>query len=330
MTPENLQGNVRLYACGGGGINVGHRFEKHRGQLDAGFATIDTAYIDTSMSNMRADIKAEHCYLLEGLDGSGKIRKENYQEIASRTRDILQRFQPADLNIVLSTAAGGSGSVIAPSLVSELLDLGLPTVVVCIGSAETKLDTENTLKTLKSYEAVARLREAPVVVAYFQNGDGSPRSKVDAKIESLVVSLCALFSRQNRELDSKDLFNFLRFDRVTSFGPMVAALNLVDKDSKLDGLGSVITVATIAADEETVKFPQMPQYQCAGFVPATISEQVLSHVPLHFVTSDGVITEAALKLQNLLKELEASQKSRTRAANLLTTSDSATDNGLVL
>ena len=163
------KGKVTVYCAGGAGLNVGQYFEKHRGNNEPAFAEINIVYIDTSRSNLRANISADNCYMLKGMDGSGKMRSENHEEIAVHIRAILQQFKPADLNIVLSSAAGGSGSVIAPLLTSELLKSEVPTVVISIGSADTKTDIENTLDTIKSYEAIARMRKAPIVMSYVQN-----------------------------------------------------------------------------------------------------------------------------------------------------------------
>lgn len=104
---EIQKGKVRLFCCGGGGINIGLRLEKYRGHQEAGFAQLETVYIDTSRSNLNRSVDQDNCYLIEGLDGSGKIRAENHQEISQRIRDILQTHKPGDVCIVLSTAAGG-------------------------------------------------------------------------------------------------------------------------------------------------------------------------------------------------------------------------------
>lgn len=45
---DSIKGQVRIYACGGGGLNIGQRLEKHRGVTEAGFAVPQIAYIDTS------------------------------------------------------------------------------------------------------------------------------------------------------------------------------------------------------------------------------------------------------------------------------------------
>ena len=325
------KGKVKLYACGGGGINVGHRFEKHRGKSETGFAEIDVTYIDTSRSNIKSDIDADNLYLLSGLDGSGKIRAEDHKVIADHIRDILQKHQPGDVNVILSTAAGGSGSVIAPSLVSELLDRQIPVIVVTIGSADTRLDAQNTLKTLKSYEAVAKLRNAPVVMYYVQNSPTMARSEADKKVESLITSLCALYSRENRELDSQDLFNFLRFDRVTSFPVQLAALSMVEPASDIATLGNVISVASLSQGEDTkASFHVMPEYQCVGFLPTGADAKVIAATPLHFVTSDGIFVEVAAQLNGLLKDLDQSQAARIQKVSIVSDRDSTTAAGLVL
>ena len=329
-TPLNGKGKVRIYACGGCGINIGHLFEKHRNLAEPAFAELDIVYIDTSKSNMRSHIKEDHCYMLDHLDGSGKIRSENHEEISSRIRAILQEFKPADLNIVLGSAAGGSGSVIGPLLVSEMLDSQVPTIVVNVGSADTRLDAENTLKTIKSFEAVARMRKAPVVMSYVQNSESTSRSEADAFIVSTIMGLCVLFSRENRELDSRDLFNWLRFDRVTSFPVQLAALTLVQDQTEIKELGNIITVATLAKEGANTALKQIPEYQCVGYLPENTDEVVISKAPMHFVTSDGVFPEVVAHLNKLLKDIEAQTNARVKKATILNANDTPNDDGLVL
>lgn len=104
------QGQVRVFCCGGGGINIGSMLEEYRGSEEIAAARLNPVYIDTSKSNLarnRHSINDEYCYVIDGLDGSGKLRAENYESITEHVRDILQKFKPLDLNIVISTAAGG-------------------------------------------------------------------------------------------------------------------------------------------------------------------------------------------------------------------------------
>lgn len=330
-TQENVtKGRVRIFSCGGAGVNIGQHFEQHRGASESAFAEIDVVYVDTSRSNLRTTINPDHCYMLDGMDGSGKVRSENHQEIDGRIRAILQKFKPVGLNIVLSSASGGSGSVIGPLLTSELLGSESPTIVIAIGSADSRLDAENTLKTIKSYESIARMRKAPVVMSYVQNSKTNSRSEADASVIAMVMALCVLFSRENRELDSRDLFNFLRFDRVTTFPAQLAALTLVEGKAEIKDLGNVISVATLAKEGGVTTLKETPDYQCVGYFPETADESILQKAPMHFVTSDGIFPEVAIHLQKILRDLESVQSARVKRQGFLSNTDSATESGLVL
>jgi hypothetical protein len=324
------KGKVRLYSCGGCGTNIGAQLEEFRDRTEVAFAALDIVYVDTSKSNLHSEIDIKNCYLLDGLDGSGKIRSENHEVIATHIRAILQKFPPADLNIVLHSAAGGSGSVIGPLLTSELLASGVPTVVIAIGSADTVLDATNTLKTLKSYESIARSRKAPVVMTYAQNSQELMREDADANAVSTVMALCVLFSRQNRELDSKDLFNFLRYDLVTSFDPQLVSLTLVEGQQSVENLGNVITVASLAKTQTAATMPVMPEVQYVGYLPDNASEKIMNNVPLHFITSDGVFPEVATRLQKLLSDQERNVAARVPKASVLSKDDNIVGTGLVL
>ena len=81
------QGKVRIYGAGGLGNNIAKTYV---GQKDiAGFATPLVSFIDTSRSNLDASIPNEAIFVLEGTDGSGKVRRENHQAIADSIKQIL-------------------------------------------------------------------------------------------------------------------------------------------------------------------------------------------------------------------------------------------------
>jgi cell division GTPase FtsZ len=324
------KGKIRVYSVGGAGMNLGSLLEKHRNQTEVAFGEIEINYIDTSKSNLRSNIDQSHCYLIDGLDGSGKIRSENHEEINDRIRAILQQFKPADLNIILGSAAGGSGSVIGPLLTRELLAQEVPVIVLNVGSADTRIDAENTLKTIKSYESVARLSNAPVVMYYVQNSQTTPRLEADNLMFNMVLSLAVLFSRENREMDSRDLFNWLRFNRVTTFPVQLASVSLVEDKESMSEIGNIISVATLAREGMNTALSEKPEYQCVGFLPENADDPVLSKAPLHFVISDGIFNSVHSHLTSILKELEEKQQARLKHTNLLNDKDKPHDNGLVL
>jgi len=303
--------------------------EQFRGVKEPGMGVLDQVYIDTSHSNAKG-VNPDHSYFFDDMDGSGKVRKENHEEIAARTREILLKFPPQDLNIVLNSGSGGSGSVIGPSLVSELLERNLPVVVIMIGTTDTRLEIDNTVKTIKSYEAIAKLRKTPVAMGYFQNSVATPRPKVDTLVLQLVSALMTIYSRENSELDSKDLHNFLHFDLVTTFKPQLASLLAVNGEFPAHvTTGSVISVASLAKEGEITSLPFVPDYQCTGFLPPDAHERVQKASPVYLVTVADLPGAAMKELTAALTNLDEAQRARVQTAKILNDSDKATDSGLV-
>jgi hypothetical protein len=334
MTHERELGLVRLFSCGGAGINIGSKVAAMlTKQTDQNvFANLDTVYLDTSKANLHAGIPADKLYLVDGKDGSGGIRAENYEDIAPRTREILNLFKPADLNIVVSSGGGGTGAVLASCLTSELLGNDKLTIVVMVGDDATKTWTENTLKTIKSYQNIAiNTRKKPVVMYYLQNGRDMNRAAVDARVQDLVSALLLLFSRRNRELDGMDLYNWINFHRVTSYSPNLVALSLfTDKvDTDLNKIGNLISITTLAADGLDPTLAKRPEMQKVGFVDGTFNGKTLSS-PYHYVTSDGVFGDVAKHLNKVLDEFKTDEGARVAQANIIGKNDVATDTGVVL
>lgn len=327
---QSQKGQVRLYAAGGAGMNIGSQMEMHRNTNEKSFANLDIVYLDTSRSNLNKTIAQDSCYLIDGLDGSGKVRAENHEQISQHIRVILQKFEPTDLNIVLHSTAGGSGSVIGPLLASELLASNVPTVVVAVGSADTLIEANNSLKTLKSYAAISDMRELPLILSYSQNSADKGRETADAVAVRTVLALCALFSRENFEMDSKDIQHWLRFDKTTSFRPQLASLTLVEAGDEVPNLGNVISVATLAKRSDRTALDNAPEYQTVGFLADDADDSLRSRAPLHFIISDGVLAQSAKVLQGVVDKFQASGGIRQQSAGLLAKGDRPVGTGLVL
>ena len=340
MTIEKTKGRIRVYACGGAGVNTGKRIADQFGTNQAvqdGLASIEVSYIDTSRANVDQRVKDDQFYQIKALsgdqlDGSGKIRRENAEPIMSYVPEILERFEPGDLSIVVSSASGGSGSVIAPSIVSQLLERDKPVIVILISSTDSRLDVENSLKTLKSYDGVRQQREKPVVMAYFQNSPETKRGQVDDAVLRLIGGLMVVYSRENEELDSKDLFNFLRFDRVTNYKPQLAALHLFTTQLDLQEDEAVVTVASLRnrANGDLESLPFTPDYLTVGYLPSKIDDKILTAAPIHLVTTSNLVTSAAKRLAERLADLDKAAKARVAPAAIIGEGDKRADNGLVL
>jgi len=338
---------VTLYACGGAGINVAKTFEKYRREgnspehNDEAFARINPVYIDTSRTNLSDGVADDkHIYIVKStdpitgqveLDGSGKKRSINADVISQHTLDMLQTYVPTNVSIVISSASGGSGSVIAPSIVSELLDRDKIVIVLLMGSEDSVIEIENTSKTIKTYENIAKLRKKPVVVFYANNSDfDKGRTQVNQEMVETITRLSALFSGNNRELDSKDLENWVNFNKTTSFTPKIAFLDCYYGKIEQLKSGQVISIATLCLEGENSSPGIIAEYQAVGYVTKEQNTQLNISPNIHYVILDGIFNDVHVELAQKLRSFDEEKRARVVKQTILTEQDKPTSNGLIL
>ncbi len=337
LSNEYSDVKVRVYSAGGGGINILSELWQTRIEPTHGFASILPCYIDTSVSNFgNKKILEEDAYVFEGIDGSGKVRATNYDDINKNIKAILVKFKPTLFNIVIHTGSGGSGSIIAPMIVSELKARGHQVVVFMLGSTDTRIEIENTIKTLKSYESIAEKRNNPVVVSYVENSKKQPRVVINQRIKRMVCHLLGLLSGQNDELDTADLKNWLEYTKITQSPARLASLNFAATATELNEVGTIVSLATLATQEMDTSIEATPAYQCVGYVPSVWktgtpnSLSIIGDEPLHFTISDDYIASDSGRLIKLLKELDDVFNSRNTRESIIDKNDNRTDTGVIL
>ena len=322
---------LNLYCAGGSAINLGRSFNQYRGQSNDGYADINTYFIDTSRSNMDPDVPEAATFLFDGVDGkggSGKVRNANYPEIAERSPEILHKFKPSAVNVVLHSASGGSGSAIGPVLVSEMLARGEMVIVLMVGSTSSKKEIENTVNTFKSYESISAKRGAPVVAYYRENSTDMSRGEVDKQIQLALVLLATLFSGQNRELDMADLRNFINYQKVTSYAPHLVCLDFFSKEIKLEAGENLLTVASLTNQSAPTELSIPTEYQAVGFLPETMKDAIKLDLPVHACVLSGHFNTAMKRLENKLK-VYSDLRTTVVEKSIVSASDSSTPDGLV-
>lgn len=331
MQAVELAGNVRIYGCGGCGINLAAKVGQHPAEL--GLAAVDVVLVDTSRSNLKSvATEGFNTYLLDGVDGSGKIRRENSEAIADKIGDLLLEHRPLDLNIVCFSSAGGSGSVFGPLIVKALLERDAPVVAFMVGSMESAITATNSLNTLKSLDVISERADAPLVIYYNQNRRDEPRSNVDRDLVNAMLAFRVLGSKQNEGLDSRDLQNFLRFDRACRAQPQLSLLEIiatrdVEEIAQL-GINHVISVASIFRSTDALPFPMPNEYQATGYLPAGIGEAHPEE--LHFVIHTDEVSKILKSLTDSVKEFEDFAKSRSNKVRIVGNDDATDESGLIL
>lgn len=335
---------VRIYACGGCATNVASTLESSRKTSVTGFSKYELCYVDTSKSNMfKKNLNEEDVFVFNDVDGSGKIRKENHKVIAENTKAILQKFKPETFNIVVSSASGGSGAIIASSLVSELLKSSKEVIVVLVASFNSTIEVENNTKTLQSYEAIAKLRGKNVNMVYLQNSTTTnDENQVNAQATQIISMLLGLMSGEHEQLDTADIKTWLNHNKVTESDPCINNI-LVGYGAELTPyhagdhfqIDSPISVATLATRDMNTRYNHTPALKFEGYVPnewKTGDKHGLTTIKddaIHFCIMEDKMTSIYKSLSSHLKSLKEAQSSRIKRASIVNDADT-TEDGLVL
>lgn len=291
MTLEKAVGTLRIYGCGGTGVKRAHPFQ---GQPhNEGLADVSVTYVDTSMSDFAKDIDLEDCFLTEDTDGSGSKRSANPHIISSVIRQVPVKFAPGDVNVVIMSGIGGSGSVIGPLLCKELLMRDAPTIAIVVLSTVSQLAITNCLDTIKTLAGQSRLANKPLITLFHNNGANTDIDAVDEAIYNQITALQILASRSHMGLDTADVANVLNYTNVTGLEPQLSTMDIVTSVEELAEVSYPVTVCTVAKKAPDLSSIGM-EHCCGGIMQHTYSDVD----ELHFATS---ITE----LPNVVKMLES-------------------------
>lgn len=329
MQSNETRGKIRLFGCGGTGINIVSTFEKTVGNVEPGYAIAEPVFIDCSRSNIHHDIADERILIMDvregNKEGSGKKRDENSTMFSRNTRSILQKFEPSDFNVVVFSASGGTGSVIGPLIVNEILNRQETVVCVIVGSDESMVAANNTLGTLKTLENFAAKQEAPVIAYYEHNRRDTKRSQIDYQCRELIGYLSVLASRQNAELDMRDIANWVYYNRTTTAKPRLAFFNVYVNNEDVPNTSDVISVASVYSSPDAPTIEVEPEYHTAGYIRGTVK----NFEQAHYVISFDQVPILQKRLEDKIANLKRDLASRVPHDSLIRKDDHADESGLV-
>lgn len=309
---------LAIYACGGGGCNTGRRLANVVKSMDERQYKLHVvpkiAYIDTSdanTKNIEGDIyQFATSTELEQLRGSGGIRAENAKLISKYTKDILQKYPAGDFNIILHSGGGGSGSVIGPLLVKELLARGENVIVIMIGATDISKHINNTYRTLMSYMNYAQESKRPVPMFYHVQNDERQRDDLDQLILRELACLMFAFSSHHEETDYKDLENWLNYNRATPFLPDAVAMQITMgltpemAETITQNMGRVVSSIGFGMHGKLASFPgATTAYQKLGYENEESSKLALDDATMHISLHDGLLARRVKELEKIATEL---------------------------
>jgi hypothetical protein len=213
----NTPPTVTVYGCGGGGINMVRR------ALPEFKNNATYRYIDTSkLANLLA---GEEAIIMGSGEGSGGVRQENADPVIKAIASLSDEdLGLADVNIVVFSVAGGSGSVIAPLLIKDIAGRRKRLVIALVISAtQSKMHTNNTLKTLQSLRNITDEIGLYLPISIFDNNAGI--KAVDQTMPYKLARLVDLLTAPTIEIDKNDRLNWINVPKT--LGVSMSGLRLL-------------------------------------------------------------------------------------------------------
>lgn len=222
MTPPIATPSVCVFGCGGAGINM------VRNIIPAIQNRAFHRFIDTSYANIRQN---EEIIVVQG-EGSGLNRRHNssriVQKISSLTTDDLKL---SDINIIVFSMSGGSGSVLSPVLIQEIARRGKLVIAIAISSSQSQRHAENTLNTLKSLENITNTNDIYLPISIFNNNAGI--ENVDKYLPYKLERLIDLLTMPASELDKNDRLHWINVPKNTDAKGCLRLLH-IDSGQSID------------------------------------------------------------------------------------------------
>lgn len=312
---------VTIYGCGGCGIELASKYANTT--INEFIARPNFKYVDTTQRNLASKpfISNENVFSIPGLDGSAKRRDMNYPIINRHIPQILEKLPPTDVNILIFSSGGGSGSVIGPLLMAELQKMGKTTIIIMVGSYESDRTCYNSLRTWETLNGLGQNGNFCPIVIYDSNGAQSHDSSVDGSMVSAIAAILDLYSGTHQRLDTADVQNM--FSPVRSFGakPEVLLMDISTKIEEVHEINYPLAVAAIVNDIDDYK--SVPaQYNCEGI-------RVLEGIDLFFTVHNDGLSAIIRELKSAEAEYIRKEEGRSRASeNLFGASNGGDGSGI--
>ena len=295
---------VSITGAGGCGINMLRRITPRVENIPG----VTLRRFDTSSSNLRDAI--ETLIQLANGDGSGMNRKENYDAISKKLSTISDEdLGLADLNIVISSLAGGSGSVIAPVIIKEFERRGGKAIAVVVADTGSGKAADNTLASLRSLQNICMENRIYLPTMVFSNADVG-RPKVDVTLAWRLQQLIELITLPAAEIDRNDRRNFFNGIKSIDAQPGVRLLHVfTGKDREIPDGGEVWSHAEGEILDATLSIGILPTGQ-QDPLPVFAAQAPMARIAFtgtfrdHIITPYmGMITSGNAGLESLMKTI---------------------------
>lgn len=259
---------IGIYGCGGAGTNLLSLVEKKIRNEDLGgtYSPYAPVYIDSSESNFEDLPAGAETYRIEGMNGAGKHRDEMLEPARREAANILFKYPPQDVNILVSSAGGGTGAILATVLAEKMWEAGKRVIFISPASIESGKTAANSLAHVRTLNNRAKANNQTAVLFYDNNeAENKERLSID---RSMVLGVCAildLYSGHHREMDTKDVENWLNLGKSANLEPQLVLLDIDTSIDEAKARQYPISMAAIYSKDDAVKGSPSADYLAEGF-----------------------------------------------------------------
>jgi len=304
---------LNLIGCGGTGSKFVESFLARKNPTGSGIADVKVKMLDSAKSDRllsSENYSEENTWNFKGMDGSGAFRAENAEAFMAEMPAIMRWIGVEEQNVVVTSASGGTGSVLSVLVTQELLRQGKQVVVIVIGSREDKQACVNTRNTLFSFENVVEETQTPVIMHYLDNHMLGGEQKTNEMATAALLMLSVLFSGENQRLDTKDMANWLNY-KTTSCAPKLCMLHIENGLLKPSRDVEYISVSTLTTDHHGKDIGIIPEFSRTGYLSKEAEENIKMPFPVHFAIQDGGFVPIIEELNDMIDEFEKNKVVRS-------------------
>lgn len=269
---------IIVHCAGGAGISIADKTFKFLDESNSEFKaqlvyhcldTSDANYKDTKhLKSITTLDKIVNMNLSQGhLDGSGGIRSHAAPSVVKGVQEYLDKNKyltpkRGEIHVILSSASGGSGNVIASVLLNNLMSKEIPVFLVLIGDSSNAKSTENTRKTLLTVNDISTRYERIVSIRYLFNNYSEFSTLKEAQADndaqiSIMLDFLRIFNGDVKDLDYQDLVNLINpkasdFDLPRGVYSLISKIGISDSEN-LDPLLTPVINRTIIQDPVSYK-----------------------------------------------------------------------------
>jgi hypothetical protein len=216
-------------------------------------------------------------------------------------------------------------------LLNELTARGVPTIIIVIGSIGSAKEVNNTVNTLKSIARTCEVQQKPIVLQYYQNDTVTPKSHVDSSVEWCITRLLVLASGENKHFDAADMKNWLNYEKVSSVGPQLVLLDILNKtDLSTLEKSNLVTMAVLATESMDTENDLFIDYQATGIVASDVFTKDVMAEPIYFVTKTAVVNTIIKRLDEILTQFKEVRGAAMRPTSILTKADQNADGDIFI